>query len=200
MGKAFSRAGIPWDDCGHEDRGDGMLILVPAELPKGLLAGSLPSEVVSALHAHNSAHPGPEQIRLRMTLHAGEVTYDEHGVTAASINLAFRLLDSAALREALSGSSGVLAVIASSWFFEEVIRHSPAAARAAYRPVPVAVRRPRRPAGSACRISRIHPGRRGWSTRRPAQGQPAARRRWRCARCHATRRCSRGVPANWTGW
>jgi len=117
-----------------------MLILVPAEVPKGLLAGSLPSEVVSALSAHNSAHPGPEQIRLRMALHAGEVTYDEYGVTAASINLAFRLLDSAPLREALAGSPGVLAVIASSWFFEEVIRHIPAAARSAYQPVPVTVK------------------------------------------------------------
>jgi tetratricopeptide (TPR) repeat protein len=140
MREAFSRAGVPWGDCGHEDRGDGMLILVPAELPKGLLVGSLPSELVSALRAHNSVHQGPERIRLRMALHAGEVNYDDHGVTAASINLAFRLLDSVPLREALAGSSGVLAVIASSWFFEEVVRHSPAAAGAAYRPVPVAVK------------------------------------------------------------
>ena len=115
-----------------------MLVLVPAELPKGLLARSLPSGVVSALRAHNSAHPGLERIRLRMAMHAGEVTYDEYGVTAASINLAFRLVDCAPLREALAGSSGVLAVIASSWFFEEVIRH--ARGRAAYRPVPVAVK------------------------------------------------------------
>jgi len=61
-------------------------------------------------------------------------------VTAASINLAFRLLDCAPLRDALAGSPGVLAVIASSWFFEEVIRHIPAAARSAYRPVPVTVK------------------------------------------------------------
>jgi len=45
-----------------------------------------------------------------MALHAGEVNYDEHGVTAASINLAFRLLDSDPLKAALAGSSGVLAV------------------------------------------------------------------------------------------
>ena len=59
-----------------------------------------------------------------MALHAGEVNYDEHGVTAASVNLAFRLLDASALKAALAGSPGVLAVIASSWFFEEVVRHS----------------------------------------------------------------------------
>ena len=135
---AFGRAGIPWDDCGREDRGDGVFVLVPAEVPKGLLAESLPSALVVALRAHNGAHPGPERIRLRMALHAGEVRYDEHGVTAAAVNLAFRLLDASALKAALASSPGVLAVIASSWFFEEVVRHSGAAA--GYRPVEVAVK------------------------------------------------------------
>lgn len=73
-----------------------------------------------------------------MALHAGEVRYDEHGVTGASVNLAFRLLEAPPLRAALAGSPGVLAVIASSWFFDEVVRHSGAAAR--YRPVEVAVK------------------------------------------------------------
>ena len=139
MREAFGRAGIAWDDCGHEDRGDGVFVLVPAEVPKGLLAESLPSALVTALRAHNGAHPGAERIRLRMALHAGEVHYDEHGVTAAAVNLAFRLLDASALKAALASSPGVLAVIASSWFFEEVVRHSTADA-AAYRPVEVAVK------------------------------------------------------------
>ena len=138
MREAFGRAGISWDDCGHEDRGDGVFVLVPSEVPKGLLAESLPPALVTALHAHNGTHPGPERIRLRMALHAGEVRYDEHGVTAASVNLAFRLLDAAALKAALAGSPGVLVVIVSSWFFEEVVRHSSAAA--GYRPVGVAVK------------------------------------------------------------
>jgi predicted ATPase/DNA-binding CsgD family transcriptional regulator len=138
MREAFGRAGISWGDCGREDRGDGVFVLVPAEVPKSLLAESLPLALVTALRAHNTAHPAPERIRLRMALHAGEVQYDEHGVTAASINLAFRLLDAGALKAALGGSPGVLAVIVSSWFFEEVMRHSGAAA--GYRQVEVAVK------------------------------------------------------------
>jgi tetratricopeptide (TPR) repeat protein len=59
-------------------------------------------------------------------------------VTAAAVNLAFRLLDAGALKAALASSPGVLAVIASSWFYEEVVRHSGAAP--AYRPVEVAVK------------------------------------------------------------
>jgi hypothetical protein len=126
MRDAFHHAGIPWADDSHEDRGDGLFILVPADVPKGLFVESLPSALVMALRAHNASHPHEERIRLRVALHAGEVHYDEHGVTAASINLAFRLLEARGLKEALAASPGVLAVIASSWFYEEVVRHSTA--------------------------------------------------------------------------
>jgi hypothetical protein len=138
MQDAFDSAGIPWDECGHEDRGDGVFVLVPAEVPKALLAESLPSALVTALRAHNDGHPEPERIRLRMALHAGEVHYDQHGVTAVAVNLAFRLLDARPLKAALDRSPGVLAVIVSSWFFEEVVRHSGIAP--GYRPVEVAVK------------------------------------------------------------
>lgn len=138
MRKAFAGAGISWDDCDLGDRGDGVLVLVPAEVPKGLLVESVPPALIAGLHEHNGAHPGPEQIRLRMALHAGEVRYDEHGVTAASINLAFRLLEADPLRAALARSPGVLALIVSPWFFEEVVRHSSVVAQ--YRLVEVTVK------------------------------------------------------------
>jgi len=139
MCEAFRDARIPWVDRDHEDRGDGMFILVSSEVPKSLFVESLPTALVSALLRHNGAHPDLEQIRLRVALHAGEVNYDEHGATAASINLAFRLLESDPVKEALASSPGVLAVITSSWFFEEVVRHSPANATA-YHPVSVTVK------------------------------------------------------------
>ena len=77
---------------------------------------SPPFAMVSGLRRHNRAHPRPEQSRLRMALHAGEVRYDEHGVTGASVNLAFRLLEAGPLKQALAGSPGPLAVIVSPWF------------------------------------------------------------------------------------
>jgi tetratricopeptide (TPR) repeat protein len=136
--EAFDRTGIPWDSCDHEDRGDGIFILVPAEVPKSLLAESLPRELTAALKHHNSEQPCQQSVRLRMALHAGEVTYDEHGVTGASVNLAFRLLDAKDLKAALARSPGVLAVMVSSWFYEEVVRHTSVAA--AYVPVSVTVK------------------------------------------------------------
>ncbi len=158
MKDAFGRAGIPWDNCGHEDRGDGVFVLVPAEVPKALLAESLPPALVTALRAHNGEHPGPERIRLRMALHAGEVHYDQHGVTAVAVNLAFRLLDAGPLKAALASSSGVLAVIVSSWFFEEVVRHSGAVP--GYRPVEV-VAKETTTTGWVCLPDQVVPA--GWS-------------------------------------
>src|SRR5215469_9844278 len=139
MQQAFAQAGIPWADCHREDRGDGIFILVGSEVPKSLFVESLPSALVGELCAHNSAHPDLERIRLRMALHAGEVNFDEYGATGAAINLTFRLLESGPVKAVLSTSTGVLAIITSSWFFEEVVRHSKAGA-AAYRPFRVVVK------------------------------------------------------------
>jgi tetratricopeptide (TPR) repeat protein len=138
--QAFKSVGIEWGRCYQEDRGDGVLVLVPPDEPKAVFAGSLPGELVKALAEHNGTHDEQEKVRLRMALHAGEVYYDQHGVTAASVNLAFRLLDAPPLKAALAESSGILALIASGWFFDEVIRHAPATNPATYRRVQITVK------------------------------------------------------------
>jgi class 3 adenylate cyclase len=138
--RVFRACGIPWPRCHVQDTGDGILLLAPAQLPKAPFAASLPRQLAEAVRQQNARHSEPEQMRLRMALHAGEVNYDEHGATAASVNLAFRLLEAPALKAALAGSPGVLALAASTWFFDEVIRHSAAACPASYRPVRVMVK------------------------------------------------------------
>ena len=107
---------------------------------QGRFVESLPGELVIALAEHNGTHCEQEQIRLRMALHAGEVYDDQHGVTAASVNLTFRLLEAPQLKAALAESSGTLGLIASGWFFDEVIRHAPAGSPAADRPFSVTVK------------------------------------------------------------
>jgi len=138
--RAFRACGIPWARCRIQDTGDGILLLAPAQLPKALFARALPGELAEALRQHNAVHSERERIRLRMALHAGEVSYDEHGVTASAVNLAFRLLDAPALKAALAGSPGVLALVTSVWFFDEVTRHVAAPGPASYRPIRVAVK------------------------------------------------------------
>jgi hypothetical protein len=136
--QALAEAGVGWAVCRHEDRGDGVLILAPAEIPKAPFVDIVPRALAAALGEHNGCHPVEEQIRLRMALHAGEVQLDRHGVTSTSVNLTFRLLDARPLKSALADSPGVLALITSGWFFEDVVRHSPAAQPETFRPVRVA--------------------------------------------------------------
>jgi len=52
--QAFQRAEVPWSSCYHDDCGDGVLVLVPPEVPKGVFAGPLLIELANALRAHNS--------------------------------------------------------------------------------------------------------------------------------------------------
>jgi tetratricopeptide (TPR) repeat protein len=137
---AFAQSGIGWDSCVSEDRGDGALILIPPEIPKALLVTGLPDLLAAAVGRHNAECAGPQRMRLRMALHAGEVHHDAHGVAGASVNHAFRLAEAAELRSALAASPGVLAVIVSDWFYTEVVRHDPAAGPGSYRQVQVSVK------------------------------------------------------------
>jgi hypothetical protein len=139
MYEAFRLAGISLTDHYYEDRGDGIFILVGPEVPKGVFVELLPYALVNALETHNNAHQDVERIRLRMAINSGEVNYDEYGVTSSSINFTFRLLASEPLRRGLSKSTSVLAVITSTGFFDEVVRHS-AVPVASYHPVQISVK------------------------------------------------------------
>ncbi|MGM1057729.1 RICIN domain-containing protein [Saccharothrix sp. Mg75] len=138
--RAFAEAGLPWELCDVEDRGDGAFVLVPRDVPKSLVAERLPAALARALVAHNAGRPARERIRLRLALHAGEVHRDGHGCTSVAVNHAFRLLDARPLKEALAGSPGVLALITSDWFYEEVVRQSDVLDAATFRPVRVVVK------------------------------------------------------------
>ncbi len=119
-----------WLNCYHEDRGDGVLVLVPPDVPKLQLVTSVLNRLETALKRHNATmerrDPGraaATQIRLRVAVHAGEVTFDEHGVVGAAITRTFRMAEAPPLKAALAASAGVYALIVSDWFFSEVVFH-----------------------------------------------------------------------------
>ncbi len=140
MEATFRSTGVAWEDCYHEDRGDAVFVLVPGEVDKAAFVETALPTLVTRLRVHNDTHPETQRIRLRIALHAGEVGYDEHGVTSSSLTLAFRLCDAPLLKIALAASPGVLAVIASDWLFDDVVRHTPGAAPATWRAVSVEVK------------------------------------------------------------
>lgn len=137
--QAFDVAGVPWQACQRIDCGDGVLVLVPPEIPKSVLADSLPRALAGRLLRHNGLHPPEERLGLRMALHAGEIVRDEYGVTAPSINHAFRLLAAPPVKAA-SAAEGPLVMVTSAWFYDEVVRQCPTIDSSAFRPVEVAVK------------------------------------------------------------
>lgn len=122
--RAFGEAGIEWDACKHEDRGDSVFTLAPAVIHKAPFVDRLPGKLAALLRQHNRKHQDEERIRLRMALHAGEVEFDEYGTTSTAINQTFRLLEATRLKKALQASPGALVMIVSEWYFDEVVRHS----------------------------------------------------------------------------
>ncbi len=138
LSESLEGAGVAWSCCDHEDRGDGVLVVIPPTVAKSILVESLPALLEAGLLAHNSSAGPALRIRLRMALHAGEVHYDSHGVVGTAVNHAFRLLDAPPFKASFAASDGVLAVITSSWFYEEVVWHS--TVRDAYVSIPVSVK------------------------------------------------------------
>ena len=140
LATAFGRD--DWPRCRWEDRGDGVLILVPPEIPKARLVTGLPGRLESALAEHNAAmakrdrdRAAATQVRLRVAVHAGEVTFDQHGVVGAAIDHTFRLVDAQPLRSALASSLDSCVLMVSDWFYSDVVYHHHDARPGSYRHV-----------------------------------------------------------------
>ncbi|TCO62225.1 hypothetical protein [Actinocrispum wychmicini] len=140
VAEALDAAGVPWDRCRTEDRGDAVFILVPPDIPKSPLVAVMPEALAHAVRAHNHISDERQRVRLRMAVHAGEVAHDDHGVTSNAVITVFRLLDAPPVKQALADSSGVVALAVSRWVFDEVVRHSAGVDAATFRPILVAVK------------------------------------------------------------
>lgn len=120
---AFEDSGIPWRQTVREDRGDGVLIFVSAEVSKVLLLGPMPARLAELLERGNAGRSARQRFRLRVVVHAGEVHHDAHGYAGYDVNLAFRLVDARPLREAMEHSTAAVGLIVSEGVHDGVLRH-----------------------------------------------------------------------------
>ena len=81
-----------WAQCYREDRGDGLLIAVPPDIPTVRVLEYL-NALPIALKRHNSLYAAGARIRLRVALDVGPVTSDSLGVSGQVIINAARLLE-----------------------------------------------------------------------------------------------------------
>jgi class 3 adenylate cyclase len=111
------------------DRGDGILALIHPvdEAPKTLLLNSVIPALARRLAVHNASIPVTRdprrQLRLRAVVHAGEVHYDGNGPFGEALDVAFRLLDAAAVKILLRHMAAPLALVVSDDMFCAVVRH-----------------------------------------------------------------------------
>lgn len=109
------------------DRGDGMLILIRPhdDVPKTALLGQLIPTLTMLLAEHNAATPNPSlHMRLRAVVHAGEVHRDDWGFYGEELDVAFRLLDSPAVKKTLGAAPvSPLVLVISDEIFRTIVRH-----------------------------------------------------------------------------
>jgi hypothetical protein len=123
--KAFEAAGLSWRTLHREDRGDGVLVIVPAPFSIESLISPLADWVRAGLRKHNKLSSEAAQIRLRMVLHTGHVYFDEHGVAGHTVIHAFRLLEAPAFKSAFAATRGEFGFVVSDRLYDDVVRHGP---------------------------------------------------------------------------
>jgi CRP-like cAMP-binding protein len=111
-----------WDVSSKEDRGDGLLLVVPPGIPTAEILERLSSELPVSLTQHNAVSTPSARIQLRVAVSAGPVSRDTIGMTGEAIILAARMLEAPAFKKAMSTSRANLGVIASSSVREAAIR------------------------------------------------------------------------------
>src|SRR5215204_93653 len=102
--QALARAGLRREDFRADDRGDGVLVLLNAEVPKTRVLPWLVLRMAAELNRYNRTAPEATRIRVRAVVHAGEVASDAYGHAGKDLNLTFRLLDSDLLRGYLANA------------------------------------------------------------------------------------------------
>jgi hypothetical protein len=121
--ESFDDSGIPLDDCYQEDRGDGVMIVVPPRHDLAELITSVIERLHAAVRRHNQMSNDAASLQLRVAVHFGECRSDDNGLVSTALNHAFRLLDATPLKEALQSSGTGVALIVSQRVHDDVVKH-----------------------------------------------------------------------------
>jgi hypothetical protein len=148
-GLAMMRAALGplWDECLLADRGDGLLVVVPPQVPTAKVLELLHRELPGRLRVHNHTYAESARMRLRLAAHVGPITEDSLGPAGDAIIRASRLLDALALKRAMAASGANLGIIVSEFVYDTAIKHAwEWAEPAGYAMVEAAVKESRIPA------------------------------------------------------
>jgi hypothetical protein len=121
--RALETSGIGAASVRMEDRGDGVYLLVSADVSKRLLIDPFIAVLDDGLAGREVRQPG---VRLRLVVHHGEVLLDDEGSSGGAVDTAFAMVDSPQLREALRNTKrGRMAVVVPDDLYLSVVRGYP---------------------------------------------------------------------------
>ena len=110
-----------WGQCSYEDRGDGLLVVVPPTIATAQILEYLLIALPIALKRHNSIYAVGVRIQLRVAVDVGPVTTDDLGVSGQVIINAARLLDAPAFKTAMATKHAHLGMIVSDFVYQSAV-------------------------------------------------------------------------------
>jgi hypothetical protein len=124
---AFTTAEIQRNDYYREDRGDGMLIVIPPHVPTKRVVHPVLTAICAELSRHNADTDEGTRFVVRVALDVGPVESDVEGVNGQVIIDAARLIDAPSLRRRLANAPREISVafIASDHVYRNVIKQHP---------------------------------------------------------------------------
>lgn len=122
--ESVERSEIDWDACGQRDSGDGIWLVLPAGVRKIQLLHPLAYELAARLHAHNRMARPLAEVRVRLALHAGDISLGPAGEPyGRPFEVTARMLDAPSVKSALAESPASLAVVISQHFYDDTVPH-----------------------------------------------------------------------------
>ncbi|GAA2397668.1 hypothetical protein GCM10010191_00410 [Actinomadura vinacea] len=119
---AFEAEGITSGGRYQEDRGDGVLVVVPPQVDTASLLTSVALRLRAEVRRHNALSSEAARMRLRVAVNTGEVHWDGEGLVGTALNDTFRILDAGPFKEVLRATDADLALIVSQRVYDDVVR------------------------------------------------------------------------------
>jgi hypothetical protein len=119
----LAQQGLDTPDVDHNDRGDGVRLIMPPLVPPLAVVRSFVPNLAAALRAHRESAPAEARLRLRVAIHMGLLSRDYGWVGRPLVHCA-RLLDARPVREVLRADERVdMVLVVSEQIYHEVVSH-----------------------------------------------------------------------------
>jgi class 3 adenylate cyclase len=115
--------GSLWGLCIFEDRGDGLLVIVPPQVPTARIIEIIHRRLPAKLRLHNRTYAETAQIRLRAAVNVGPVVSDMLGLSGEAIIRTARLVEAPILKKSMAATDAELGVMVSDFVYDTVVRH-----------------------------------------------------------------------------